>query len=123
MGAVEKFLDGFNSGNGPALVAACAAQTGIIDDFPPHAWMSCGNWWKAFVAFSKEDGDTDPIVKIGTPARVDITGDVAYVVVPATFSYKHKGSTVTQNGSTWTLVLKNGSTGWHITAWAWGAGK
>ena len=71
--------------------------------------------------FSKKDGDTGGRVTLGTPFHVDITGDVAYVVVPATFSYSHKGTTVTQKNSVWTLVLKKTSTGWLISAWAWGA--
>ncbi|HEY1976302.1 MAG TPA: hypothetical protein VGG89_07155 [Candidatus Baltobacteraceae bacterium] len=123
MGTVKAFVDAFNKADGKGMLATCAPQAGIIDDFPPHAWMSCGDWWKAYLAFSKQDGDSDGLVTLGPPVHVDVTGNLAYVVVPTTFSYQHKGSTVKQNGATWTLVLKNTSAGWRITAWAWGAGR
>ena len=123
LGPVQAFVDGFNKANAATMAAACASETGIIDDFPPHAWMSCGAWWKAFVAFSKQDGDSDAVVTLGTPAHVNVTGNLAYVVVPTTYVYKHQGKQVTMNGSTWTLVLKNSPAGWHITAWAWADGK
>ena len=52
---------------------------------------------------------------------IDITADRAYVVVPATYSYKEKGPPVTEPGSIWTLALKKGEAGWRITGWAWTA--
>ncbi len=123
MGTVQKFVDAFNKADAEGMQAACAAQAGIIDDFPPHEWMSCGDWWNAFVAFSKQDGDTEPIVTLGTPTHVDVTGELAYVVVPTTYVYKHNGKQVTMNASTMTVILKKSSAGWHITAWAWADGR
>jgi len=123
MAPVRQFVDGFNHGDAETIFAACSSATGIIDDFPPHAWMSCSDWYKAFVAFAKQDGDTDAFVALGTPTLVDVTGRVAYVVVPTTYTFKHHGKPVTQSGSTWTLVVKNTSAGWRITDWAWADGK
>lgn len=121
MATVNQFITAFNKEDRAGELAACTAQTGIIDDFPPHAWMSCSAWEDEYEAFSKKDGDSGGQITLGTPWHVDVTGDVAYVVVPATFSYKHNGTTVTQKNSVWTLVLKKTSTGWLISAWAWGA--
>ena len=123
MAAVHQFTAGFNKSDATMMMDACASETGIIDDFPPHEWMSCGDWWKAFVAFSKQDGDTGATVTLGTPTHVDVTGNVAYVVVPTTYTFKHRGKPVTETGSTWTLVVKNTPAGWRITAWAWADGK
>lgn len=123
MDPVRQFVDGFNKGDAATIYAACSSATGIIDDFPPHAWMSCSEWYKAFAAFSKEDGDSNAIVTLGTPVHVDVTGKLAYVVVPTTYAFKHRGKPVTQTGSTWTLVVKNTSAGWRITDWAWADGK
>src|SRR5215469_5859907 len=95
MGAVQKFVDGFNAANASAMQAVCSSDTGIIDDFPPYTWMSCKTWYNDFVAFSKQDGDTVPIVTLGTPAHLDVTGSLAYVVVPTTYTYKHHGKPVT----------------------------
>lgn len=123
MGTVQKFVDAFNKADAQGMSATCATQTGIIDDFPPHEWMSCGQWWNAFVAFSKEDGDTKPVVTLGTPTHVDVKGNLAYVVVPTTYVYDHNGKPVTMNGSTMTVILKNSPAGWRITAWSWADGK
>lgn len=123
MGTVQKFVDGFNKSSAAAIAATCDSQAGIIDDFPPHAWMSCATWWNDFLAFSKQDGDTNWNVTLGPPAHVNITGNLAYVVVPTTYVYVHHGKKVTMVGSAWTLVLKNSPAGWHITAWAWADGK
>jgi hypothetical protein len=123
MGTVQKFVDGFNKGSAQTMAEACAGQTGIIDDFPPHTWMSCGDWWKSFVAFSKQDGDTNAVVTLGPPIHVDVSGDLAYVVVPTTYVYKHHGKPVTMNGSIMTVILKNSAAGWRVTAWAWADGK
>lgn len=123
MGPVKQFVTAFNKGDAKGMAALCTPQTAILDDFPPHTWGSCSAWVDAFNAFSKQDGDTGPVVTLGTPLHVDITGNVAYVVVPTTYVYKHKGSTVTQNGSVWTLVLKRTSSAWLIASWAWADGK
>ena len=123
MTTVNAFVTAFNKHDVKGELAACAPQAGIIDDFPPHAWMSCADWESAYEEFSKQDGDSGSKVTLGTPWHVNVTGDLAYVVVPTTYTFEHKGSTVTQNNSVWTLVLKKASSGWLITAWAWADGK
>ncbi len=123
MTPVRQFVDAFNKGDAKTMLATCASATGIIDDFPPHAWMSCSDWHDSFVAFSKRDGDTGASVTLGTPTHVDVTGNLAYVVVPTTYTFKHHGKPVTQTGSTWMLIVKNTPVGWRITAWAWADGK
>jgi hypothetical protein len=123
MGTVTQFVDDFNKGNVSAALALCVAPGGIIDEFPPHQWASCADWAKAYAASLKQDGDTDPVVTIGTPSHVDVTGKVAYVVAPVTYAYKHHGKQVTESGATWTLVLSKTTAGWRITSWAWAAGK
>jgi len=123
MTPVREFVDAFNAGHAKAILAQCAATTNIIDDFPPHTWTSCSDWYDAYVTFSKQDGDTDAIATLGAPMHVNVTGNLAYVVVPTSIVFKHRGKPVTQSGSTWTLIVKNTSSGWRITAWAWGDGK
>jgi hypothetical protein len=75
---------------------------------PPYAWQgatACADWANDFDAFNKKDGITDPIATLGKPRHVDITGDRAYVVVPATYTYKQNGKKVTESGSTLTVAL------------------
>jgi ketosteroid isomerase-like protein len=122
MAVVNQFVGSFNKGDAKAAAASCAAETSIIDDFPPHEWRgtgACSKWASDFDAFAKKSEITDGLVTLGKPRHVDITGDRAYVVVPADFVYKDHGKAAKQTGSTFTLVLLRGAAGWRITAWSW----
>jgi hypothetical protein len=119
---VHQFIDGFNKGDMKTALAACAEQTSIIDEFPPHEWHgagACANWANEFDADAKKNEITDGKVTLGTPRHIDITADRAYVVVPANYTFKQKGKPVKEIGSTLTLALQKGAGGWRITGWAW----
>lgn len=125
MAPVHQFVDGFNKGDTKTALAACADQTSIIDEFPPHEWHgsgACAQWANDFDADSKKNGVTDGHVTLGAPRHVDITGDRAYVVVPSSYSYKQNGKPMKEIGSTFTFVLQKGATGWRIIAWTWSKG-
>ena len=65
LASVNQFVDGFNKGNTKMLVAACADQTSILDEFPPHEWHgsgACAKWVSDFDADAKTNGITDGIV-------------------------------------------------------------
>ncbi|HEY6327668.1 MAG TPA: hypothetical protein VIW73_14270 [Candidatus Cybelea sp.] len=121
MAPVNQFVDGFNKGDTKTALAACATPASIIDEFGQHQWQSCADWARAYAADDARQGITDGIVTLGKPWRVDVHGNVAYVVVPATYTYKQHGKPVHETGSVWTLVLNKGASGWRITAWAWAA--
>lgn len=122
LASVHGFVDGFNKGDTKALLAACADQTSILDEFPPHEWHgkgACAKWASDFDADAKKNGITDGAVTLGDPSHVDITSDRAYVVIPANYTFKQKGKPVSEIGSIITLTLQKGATGWRITGWAW----
>lgn len=122
MAVVHQFVDGFNKGDTKSAVAACAHETSILDEFPPHEWHgpgACSKWVDDFDANARKNGITDGIVTLRDPKHVDVTADRAYVVVPANYTYKQKGKMVKQVGSILTLALRKGETGWRITGWAW----
>ena len=56
---------------------------------------------------------------LGAPKHVAVTGDRAYVVVPADYAYKQKGKPVKEIASLFTVALQKGAAGWRITAWSW----
>jgi len=122
MKTVNQFADGFNKDDSKVMLAACAHQTSIIDDFAPHTWQSCSAWLEAFHAFAKKEKVTEGMVTLGDPKHVDVTGDRAYVVVPTTFTYKHDGEPTKEAGSTLTVVLQKGAAGWRIISWTWTMG-
>jgi hypothetical protein len=122
MATVNQFNDSMNKGDTKTALAACAAPSSIIDEFPPYGWQgatACADWANDFDAYNKKSGITDSIARLGKPRHVDITGDRAYVVVPATYTYKEKGKRVTESGSILTVALQKSAAGWVITGWAW----
>jgi ketosteroid isomerase-like protein len=122
MNVLHQFIDSFNKGDIKASLATCADQTSIIDDIPPHEWHgagACAKWMDALVADSKKNEITDEVVTLHKARHVNVTGDRAYVVVPTDYVYKMKGTEVKELGSTITVALQKGQTGWRITGWAW----
>ncbi|HEX3670150.1 MAG TPA: nuclear transport factor 2 family protein [Candidatus Cybelea sp.] len=119
---VHQFVDGFNRGDTKAELATCDAQASIIDDFPPHEWQgptACADWAAAYAADAQKEGATDGIVTLGKPWYLSVSGNRAYVVLPATFSWKDHGKPVTEGNSVFTVALRKSSMGWRITGWAW----
>ncbi|MGH9547139.1 MAG: hypothetical protein ACRD23_18180 [Terriglobales bacterium] len=120
--SINQFVDGFNKGDTKTAVAACADETSILDEFPPHEWHgagACAQWLSDFDADAKKNGITDGVVTLKKASHVDISSDYAYVVVPANYTFKQKGKPVSEAGSIITLSLKKGPDGWRITGWAW----
>jgi hypothetical protein len=61
-------------------------------------------------------------VTLGKPLHANITDGAAYVVVPATMTFKLKGQQVTQSGTVLTVALRKLPAGWRIASWAWAKG-
>jgi ketosteroid isomerase-like protein len=122
MAVVHQVLDGFNKGDVNSFQAACAESTSIIDEFAPYEWHgagACSKWTNDFEADAKKNGISDGAVAMGEPSHVDITGDLAYVVAPATYTYKQHGKPMKESGSRFVVVLQKAPSGWRITGWAW----
>jgi hypothetical protein len=54
---------------------------------------------------------------LGEALHNNITGDSAYVVVPATMTFKVHGQQVKQTGAAFTVALRKLSEGWRVAAW------
>jgi hypothetical protein len=122
MKVVRQWVESLNKGDPQTAIAACAEQTSIIDEFPPHEWHgpgTCSKWVADLTAFNKSIGLTDGIVTLKKPRRVDVTADRAYVVVPTDFRYKENGKDGAELGALFTVALQKGQAGWRITGWAW----
>jgi SnoaL-like domain len=122
LASVQRFVDGFNKGDMKTIRKACADQTSILDEFPPHEWHgtgACVKWVNDYDANARRNGITDGVVTLKNPSHVDITADYAYVVIPANYTFKQKGQPVSEIGSIITLTLQKGQAGWRITGWSW----
>ena len=119
---VKNFVDGFNKGDEKAIAATCADQASIIDEFPPYQWGgsgACAKWTADYESDAKKNGITDGVVILGTPRHVEVTGDRAYVVVPANYKFKQNGKAIQEIGSTLTIALQKTKAGWQMTGWTW----
>jgi len=123
MAPIQKFTDAFNKGDTAAAAAthAAAADLAIIDEVSPHLWQGP----QAFQAWSadldsdaKKRGITDQAVTISAPTREETSGDHAYVVVPAVYTFKERGVAMREPAQ-WVFALRKGAGGWLIHGWAW----
>jgi hypothetical protein len=122
MTPVHQFVDAFNKGDTRAAAAACSGETSIIDEFPPHEWHgtgACLAWMGDYDANARQNGITDGFVALGKPTHVDITGNRAYVVIPANYTYRQRGKSVRETASMMAFALRKSDAGWLITGWSW----
>ena len=125
MAAVRQYIDSFNKGDVKGMAAACANPASILDGMAPHSWQgpsACEDWYKDVLAEGEKEGASGYAVTLGKPRHLNVNGDRAYVVLPATMTFKHKEKLITQTGATWTVALRKFDNSWRITAWAWSKG-
>lgn len=125
MDAVHQYINGFNTGDGDAMAATFAVPGSILDGMAPHVWQgptATQDWYRDVLIEGKQHGAADYFVTLSEPLHNNVTGDSAYVVVPATMTFKLRGQQVTQTGATFTLALRKFAEGWLITAWSWSKG-
>src|SRR5205085_12292883 len=109
MASVQQLVDAFNKSDTKSLLAICADDMCIIDEFAPYEWHgpgTCSKWLADYDADAKKNGITDGKVTIGKPRHVDISGDRAYVVAPTDYTFKQNGKAMKEIASTWTFALQ-----------------
>ncbi len=118
---VKQFIDAFDKGDMKAAEATHVAAPSILDEPPPHLWSGPG----AFTAWAGDlqkdamaHGQSGNKATLGKLSRQQIDGDTAYVVFPATYSYKEKGVAMTESAKMVYSLKKDGDA-WKITSWAW----
>jgi ketosteroid isomerase-like protein len=123
--AVRQYIAAFNEGDALAMAAVCANPMSILDGMAPHVWhgpAATQDWYKDVLAEGEHLGASDYHVTIGKPLHANVTGDAAYVVVPATMTFALKGKKVTQSGASFTVALRKLPAGWRLASWAWTKG-
>ena len=125
LAAVRQYIESFNKGDSKAMAAMCAVPMSILDGMPPHVWngpSACEDWYRAAMIEGEHVGATDYSVDLGEPQQNNITGDSAYLVIPATMSFKLQGKQITQSGAIFVVALRKLNDAWRIAAWAWAKG-
>jgi hypothetical protein len=91
MAAVRQFIDGFNKGDAKLMAATFAVLGSILDGMAPHVWQgptAAEDWYRDVLIEGKQHGASDYFVTMGEPLHNNVTDDSAYVVVPATMTFK-----------------------------------
>src|SRR5580698_6956337 len=92
---IRQFIDAFNRGDMKAAMATYApGDIQIIDEFAPHRWSgphAPQDWAAGYDKHAQATGVTDGRVTYGTPTRIEVEGNVAYVVMPTAYLYKEHG--------------------------------
>jgi ketosteroid isomerase-like protein len=122
---LRQYIAAFNQGDAKAMAATFASPGFILDGMAPHTWYgatAAEDWYRDVLKEGKAHGASEYAVRLGDPRHVDVTGDAAYIVVPATMTFMLKGQGITQTGATFTAALRKISGEWRIAAWAWAKG-
>jgi len=123
---VRRYIDAFNRGDGKGMAAAFAVPGSILDGMAPHLWQgrsTARDWYRDVLTEGEHLGASGYFVTIGEPVHNAVTGDSAYIVVPATMTFDLRGKPVTQTGASFTVALAKTSDEWQIAAWAWTKGQ
>jgi ketosteroid isomerase-like protein len=126
LAAVQQYIDAFNNADAGRMAATFADTGSILDGMAPHLWQgptAAQDWYNDVLVEGEQHGASGYFVTLGEPVHDNITGDSAYVVVPATMTFEVKGNQVTQTGAFFTTALRRTADGWRIAAWAWTKGK
>ena len=123
--AVRQYLDGFNKGDAQVMAASFANTGSILDGMAPHVWQgptAAQDWYRDVLIEGKQHGASGYSVTVGEPLHNNVTGDRAYIVLPATMKFKLGDKQITQSGAIFTVALRKLAEGWRIAAWAWAKG-
>ena len=122
---VRQYIDAFNRADVKAMAAQFAVPGSILDGLAPHVWYgptACEDWYRDVLVAAEHEGATDYLVTLGAPLHANVTGDSAYIVSPATMTFKVHGKQITQSGALFTTALRKLGDGWRIAAWTWAKG-
>ena len=123
---IRKFIDAFNSGDTKTgLTFYAKGDITLVDEFAPHIWsgpQAVQNWAADYDKHATATGVTEGKVTYGKTTRTEITGDLAYVVIPTVYLYKEKGKPLQEEGQI-TAVLHLEQNTWKIRSWTWAGVK
>src|SRR3954451_15333856 len=106
MTTVRHYINGFIRGDSDAMAAVFVDPGWILDGIAPHVWhgpTATQDWYRAMLVEAEHLGASGFVFTLGEPRHVDVAGDSAYVVVPASMTFKVGGKQVTQSGATLTM--------------------
>ncbi|OBJ88019.1 hypothetical protein A9W97_16720 [Mycobacterium gordonae] len=126
LAAVQQYIAAFNGGEETAMSVVFATDGVIVDGMAPHVWLGPSvamDWYHDVLVEAERHGASNYVVTLDDPLHYDVTGDAAYLVIPATMQFSVEGTQITQTGARFTVALRRLPAGWRIAAWAWTKGR
>jgi hypothetical protein len=117
--AVRAYVDAFNRGDATAMATTFAASGLILDGMAPHVWQgptATRDWYRDVLIEGKQHGASDYFITLGEPLHNNVNADSAYVVVPATMTFKLRRQQVKQTGAVFTVAHSGPSETRHLSA-------
>lgn len=123
---VQRYIEAFNRGDVEAMAACFAPEGSILDGMAPHVWRgerAARDWYRDVLVEGEHLGAEGYQVALEAPLHADVTGNAAYVVCPASMSFRLRGVPIVQTGAVFTTALQVIDGAWRIAAWAWAKGR
>ena len=106
-----------------ALASNFMPSVVLVDDLAPYVFQGPAadailEWRNAYDADSVKNSITDFSMQLLKPRRVEVSGDRAYIVLPAVYSFKQRLRPMQKLG-TITATLERLDKKWLIATWSW----
>lgn len=118
---INQFSAALHAGDNQTAKTFLTARTVILDDVAPYYWggaKAFESWQADLAKASAARGMREEDAELGAPTRVEVTGDHAYAILPATHTFKMKGRVMREIAQL-TFILAKDPAGWKITSWTW----
>jgi len=120
---VQQTIDAANRNIDAALASNFTPSVVLVDDLAPYVFRGPAadailEWSNVYGADSAKNSITDFSMKLLKPKRVEVSGDRAYIVLPAVYSFKQRLKPMQKRG-TITATLERLDKKWLIATWSW----
>src|SRR5512132_2025529 len=98
LAAVRQYINGFNNCDPEVMATTFDVPGSILDGMAPHLWQgptATRDWYRDVLGEGEKHGASGYFVTLDEPLHEDVTGDSAYVVVPATMRFNVGDKNVT----------------------------
>jgi hypothetical protein len=123
MSRVQRAIDAANGDLNAVPTSNFMPSVVIVDDLAPYLFQgpsadTLADWGRAYAADSEKNDITDFSMTLLKPKRLRVSGDRAYIAVPAVYSFRRRHEPTRMRG-TITATLERVDQKWLIATWSW----
>ena len=119
---IDQFSAALHADDSKTAKTFLAPRVVILDDAAPYYWAGASafeDWQTDLAKASAARGMTEEDANLGQPTRVEVSGNHAYAILPATHSFKMKGRLMRENAQLTFILARDADSPWKITSWTW----